>query len=324
MKRSIATSSLILFLTACGGSGGSSSSDTFSQSLTLPSATPGVDSSDPEGIWVSVGTFSGTRSLEQGNLYPEFEEGEPISQNLKFTGQFKGYFVIKRDDDGNIYLPCSGVTAEYLSYENGSIVYDDISNDIYDGVREQWNDSFSIKIADSGIMTMISILKSTDTGVSFSTSGYKSTFERKDISKAVKVSDSTDFNDLYEFSIFTTNGVESYTHNAQSGDEEILCIGYEEGKGEGTQDSSPHSSYNEYFEIRTPRAGFYMSKTISTLENKVYHDAISGSYSDEFIADCDQVSCSNIMDIDANDADSFSLNSVFGDFSSEIYIRTAK
>jgi|TARA_B100001063_G_scaffold241067_1_gene267296 hypothetical protein len=309
---------LIILLSGCGGDGNQSNND--SSSFILPAVGSSVDTSDPVGIWVAVGKGTGSRYLVNGVNNPYYEEGDDKQENSSFDFDRKMYFSVRRNSLGQIERPCD--SSQVLSNVDNKFIYEKSGSDTYNSVQEIWNESISIEFLNNGQLKMLSHYASSESGT---VSNYNRRFDRKSQYNAVKISDSTDFNDLYEFSFHTTDGVDSFTDDTQSGSKDLLCALYDSGKVVGTKNSSSYTLSSNGIDLYydDPSSEFSIFRESSANEDRISFYADMGQLSVDYFKDCLSSNCNGVMDID-NSTNGLTLNSINGNYISELIIKSSE
>jgi hypothetical protein len=306
-------------LVGCGGSSSGSSSDIGGSAFDLPSQGIGVDSSDPVGIWVGVGSMKGSSVVENAENGFYYEEDDLINKNTIFDVEQKIYFAIGRNEDGQLEVPCGG---DEFTVTGNQLISNYSTTSTSNDTREDEQESNIIEILDNGRMTWNTILSFNARGVGELTTGFKDVFERETKITAVKISDSTSFHDLYEFSFRTTDGVNSFTDDAGAGDKGLLCAEVYTGTAQGTFDEIRFADSFEGVDLEYKSKVLYLQRT-KGMKNTVWQDAYLGDWGDEVIVNCDETNCGPIFDVQAS-KDALILSSTNENIITKLTIKTSK
>jgi hypothetical protein len=332
MNKNIICLSVLSMLVGCGGSSSSSSSissssssssssDIVAAAFNLPNPRIGVDSSDPVGIWVGVGSVKGSSLLENANEDNK-QNSDDYNQNYDFNSEEKIYFAIRRDDEtGQIVAPCGGV-GDLLDDGNGKLMFSQSSYNLNSQYRRTKESYTGIEISEDGRMTLEINYESSEVGVGWGMKDYRYDYESEKAFTAVKVSDSTSFQDLYEFSFRTTDGVDSFTDDAGAGDKDLLCASIGKGSAKGTKNKEPYDVRTEGVNVRYNRAQVFIFRQQGT-ENELiqYSDLDEVVYNP--VVNCDETNCGPIFDVQAS-KDALILSSTNENIITELTIKTSE
>jgi hypothetical protein len=302
MNKNIICLSVLSMLVGCGGSSSenssNSSNDVVGSAFNLPSQGIGVDSRDPVGIWVGVGGRKGSSLLANAGE-DEKQNSDEYNRDYVLDTQEKVYFAVRRDNEtGKILAPC-GFGDEMTDNGNGKLVFNDSYISSYSSYRNSYAEYASIEISEDGHMTWISNFTSSEVGVAEDIKDYRYDFEREIEITAVKISDSTSFHNLHEFSFRTTDGVDSFTDDAGAGDKDLLCANIYKGTAKGTKNKEPYDVRAEGVDVRYNRAQVFISRQQGT-ENELTQYADLDEVDFNPVVNCDETNCGPIFDVEAS------------------------
>jgi hypothetical protein len=307
-------------LAGCGGGGGGGN-DPVITAFTLPSPGIGVDSSDPVGIWVGVGSGKGSSVLENADEDNK-QNSDQYNQNYEYDVEEKKYFAIRRDDEtGQIVAPCGDV-GELVDDGNGKLVFNDSNSNTGSSVSRSEKSYTGIEISDNGRMMLEINYEYSENGIADDIKDYKYNVESERAFTAVKISDSTSFLDLHEFSFRTTDGVDSFTDDAEAGDKDLLCATIGTGSAKGTINKEPYDIRADGVTLRYKNSQVFISRQQGT-ENELtqYSDLDEVVYNP--VVNCDETNCGPIFDVQAN-KDALILSSTNENIITELTIKTSK
>jgi hypothetical protein len=339
MNKNIMFLAMFSVLAGCGGGGGGGGDDSsgnavgntlnntlynaITSAIVLPSQGIGVDSSDPVGIWVGVGSGKGSSVLENADEDNK-QNSDQYNQNYEYDVEEKKYFAIRRDDEtGQIVAPCGDV-GELVDDGNGNgkLVFNDSNSNTGSSVSRSEKSYTGIEISDNGRMMLEINYEYSENGIADDIQDYKYNVESERAFTAVKISDSTSFLDLHEFSFRTTDGVDSFTDDAEAGDKDLLCATIGTGSAKGTINKEPYDIRADGVTLRYKNSQVFISRQQGT-ENELtqYSDLDEVVYNP--VVNCDETNCGPIFDVQAN-KDALILSSTNENIITELTIKTSK
>jgi hypothetical protein len=349
MNKNIMFLAMFSVLAGCGGGGGGGGDDDSSgnavgntlnntlynaitSAIVLPSQGIGVDSSDPVGIWVGVGNIKYSSVLENAD-FDNRQNIDEYNQNYEQTSVQKLYFAIRRNDEtGQIVAPCDGFGAfgdfgdgdvgELVDDGNGKLVFNDSNSFSGSSVSRSGKNYTSIEISENGRMTLQVNSEFSENGTADDIKDYKYNTEKETAFTAVKISDSTSFLDLYQFSFRTTDGVDSFTDDAVAGDKDLLCALIGTGITNGTINKEPYNNRIDSVGLKYKNSQVFISRLQGTKNELIlYSDLDEVIYNP--VANCDEIDCDPRIDVQAS-KDALILSSTNENIITELTIKTSK
>lgn len=246
---------LAVSLSACLSKKDSDSeTDTRPDDFALPSAAFDVANDSPVGIWLIKSTGLESGSKTRGDLAADYEDGDVIESTWESDVFAKEYIVVTATENTGEYQAQSCGYNDLIIKDN-NISRNDSDSESEGDYSETSSQILSLDIVDNQTLSGTFTASSVEKGTTDETSAYVSSSETRFAIEGLKLSDSTEFHDFYEYNFDYSSDQLTTSDDIGEDGADVLCAYVSDSKERAKYDGKTIKADERELIIETRDSG---------------------------------------------------------------------